>query len=384
MLFIISLRSSGPSHLADDENMDEVRNSLNGMQSMSMHMSSAQLDTTGVDTDDEDDTDDFDDSPAPFLSRGDGRKRQENKDGAEQLPHPFKRSNSSAVDDKVDDWVRWSRHRLLADASVGTAPDACRALTVYKPLRLLGDADTTSANSEDEDGVVESGGGDGGDGGGDPTPSPGATGNYGDQRAAISSSSSSSPATAAASAAGGGRRRAGMGAAQIAGSGTAEVTNSGCDDNRSYERRAGDGLFGGGVGGLFGDDSGGLRGLQAGGGFAHSAADIAAGPMTDDDESGDAAVADVLSVSTAGSFVPSMEDAMEDDDDVAMLPNGSTQLTRVGTSRGAPTPEITPEGVALARVRLERILFSCDAGLRPCHYSISDEGATGVRDFCLR
>lgn len=335
---------------ADDESMGEARNpSTNAPQSMSMNMSSKQLDTSGgggggAGTDDDDS--DVDDSPAPFLSRvGSGGKQS-------QLPHPLKRSATSPVDEKVEDWLRTSRHRLLADASVGAAQDQCRAITVYNPLPLPGGATT---GEEDE------AGGDG-EAGGDPTPSPGVTGNDGDERAAVSafcaaSSSSGSPASAlntaqVCSAAGG----AGLGAVQSAGSGTAEAATTGsCGGDRNCGRSGGDHVFrGGGVG---------PRGLQTGGGLAHSAADIAAGPMTDEDDevgNGGATVSSVAPTTGALIAATSVNDAMEDDEAMGVLPEMSTQpeLTRVGTSRGVPTPEITPQWVALARVSCWRSFCS--------------------------
>ncbi|CAN0175607.1 unnamed protein product, partial [Hapterophycus canaliculatus] len=54
--------------------------------------------------------------------------------GGPPTPHPFLRSASSAADEKLDDWVRTTRHRMLADASVNSAPDLCRALILYKPV----------------------------------------------------------------------------------------------------------------------------------------------------------------------------------------------------------------------------------------------------------
>lgn len=334
--------------LADDENMDEARNSsTNAPQPISMNIS-RQLDNGGdgegagggLGTDEDDS--DVGESPAPFLSR---------RDKKPHLPHPFKRSVSSPVDEKVEDLLRTSRHRLLADASVGVTPGQCRAITVYNPVLLPGGVATggegeTSCDSD-------------GEAGGDPTPSPGATGNDGDKRAAVSSScsscSSGSPPASSlntarvCSAAGG----AGMGMLQCAGSGTAEGVRSGsCGGDRSQGHSGDRDFFSGGGGGGSG---GGPRGLQTGGGLAHSAADVAAGPMTDDnDEIGDGGAAASLLTSTAGALiaVTTANDAMEDDDIMGTLPGISNQpaLTRMGTSRGAPTPEITPEWVALARV----------------------------------
>lgn len=264
---------------------------------------------------DEDDDSDWDpiedtDTPAPKLSRGSTHGGTTTPSGSESFsrPHPFHRSSSSPVDEKLEDWVRTSRHRLLADASLVTAPERCRALTVYKPLPMPG----VGGEDSEED-----------EGGGAPTPSPRvSSGNDGDEEAASQETRPQSP-------------RGERCGAQCAGSGSAE----------------GAAATGGGRNTA---DLIGQRGVQSGGTLAHSA-DDAGGSMSDvwnnEGRVAAAAVVDAMD----------MAPPPQDDYDVSMGPwqgvVAQSVLTRTGTSRGAPTPELTPEWVARARVRVGGVYF---------------------------
>lgn len=239
---------------------------------------------------------------APPLSLG----NSEGKSGAAggRRFHPLLRAASSSVDDKVDDWVRSSRHRLLADASVDSAPDLCLAMILYKPL-------PGAAGDGDEDGS-------GGEGGGDPTPSPRSDGDE------TSVSAARTHKQAAAS-----------GVEQCAGSGTAEAKGStGGGGSSGLAFNGGDGVNGG----IFG-----ARNSAAC--VAPSGGDDAGGAMSDGSEGEDA-----MDTTTA-----------EDDDSEPgqEMPAEPAVLTRMGTSRGAPTPELTPEWAARARVSPVNVSLLC-------------------------
>lgn len=299
----------------------------------------------------DDDDNDYDDvdlsghSSAPFLSRRDKTKTP---------PHPFLRqSSSSTVDGKLEDWVRMSRNRLVADASLanGAAPDRCRALILYKPLPFsegLGD-------NKEGTGSVKNGDGGGGEGGGDPTPSPQTSGSGGDETETGCGSGGDTTTTAARA-----RESSTKNKQQWAGIGTAEATTPGVGPATVNGVGKGkNGLFGAAVG-PFGSKP-----------LGTCSSSISARERGDDGGSG------ALSLSVPDSLPMShvegngeqqqalgvTEDAMELDTAVEENCGGDLLedwnlplpvLTRVGTSRGLPTPELTPELAANARVRAIR------------------------------
>ncbi|CAN0107455.1 unnamed protein product [Laminaria digitata] len=272
-----------------------------------------------ADDGDSDDFESLDDVPPPRLSRGDTDSSQGG--GGGPTPHPFLRTSSSTVDEKVDDWVRESRHRLVADASTDAAQDLSRALILYKPVQPSGDEG-------------HEGGGDG-EGGGGPTPSPRTGGDGGDE---INS------AAAGAGSPGNARERTLARNGQCAGSGTAEGSS---------------GPAGGGGGGsahvnglhsppasLFGPP----RGLCT----AVSGGDDAGGAVLHAGEARGGVTADEME----------LDGAREEGDgpgqwDQFPVPE-QPELSRVGSTRGAPTPELTPEWVA--RVRASSRMKGQDPG----------------------
>lgn len=255
----------------------------------------------------DDDDEDFDDEPpAPPLSRGNSEGSLGTA-GGRPTPHPFVRTAScavDAVDDKVDDWVRSSRHRLLADASVDSAPDLCRALILYKPLPRAG------VDGEED--------GSGGEGGGDPTPPPRSDGD----ETGVSSSRAHGKAAA-------------VNVEQSAGSGTAEAAGS---------------TGGGGSSGLVFNGGNGVSGGMFG--PRHSAACVA--PSGGDDAGG------AMSDGSEGEDAMDTTTAEDNDGDLGQeMPAEASVLTRTGTSRGLPTPELTPEWAARARVSRVSISLWC-------------------------
>lgn len=276
--------------------------------------------TTDDDSDLDFDLDSLDDEPAPRLSRGNTNSRviTDPTSGASANPptHPFLRKASSSVDEKVDDWIRTSRHRLLADASVDGAPDLCRALVVYKAVGPAGaQTDTDEAGGGGGGGC----GGSRGEAGGDPTPSPMAGSDSGDGIAVAG--------------AGTARARGAAKKEQFAGSSTAEATGSTGGgggrngDANSRQRAASHGLAGLCVSPSGGDDAG--------------------GAMSDRSDATGKGLADEMEVDAATEGAEVLEPFSDDQPDE--LPG----LTRVGTSRGIPTPELTPEWAAQARVSSE-------------------------------
>lgn len=257
---------------------------------------------TASSDDDDTDLEDLDvDKPAPRLYRLRKQSRSVKGSGKGQssLANVFQRGSASAVDEKVDEMVRSSRHRLLAEASVDSAPDLCRALIVYKPMPLAGSADCGD-----------------GEAGGDPTPAPPSDSQQDAHEKEVDSSASDDK-----------RSRRG-GGVQYAGSGTSETSATPGGERPGARGR-------------------GERGSQSGGGVAHSA-DDGAGVMSDvdldlDEAEGSPAPMDVMEVTTAVSC---------EDDGLGPWQGHVTPpvLTREGTSRGAPTPGLTPELVELARV----------------------------------
>lgn len=312
--------------------MDDAPSPSFSARQMSLADSLAQLDAASTGSEEDDDSD-VDDAPAPFLSRGKyrtGATLNSLGGGSAQAQHlhPFHRSTTSPVDEKVDDWVRTSRHRLLADVSVGAAPGLCRALTVYKPLSIFGGRESGDDDEED----------DGREAGGDPTPSPRASGNGGGEGVAFSSSADSSGVSTkrTLSVTGWGSGNESGNDVQTPGIGSSEAAaTAGGGRNRSHKQF------------IFGVGSEG-RAVQTGGGSAHSAADDAAGRMEDVGESVGAGVVSSMQDLDAMDMV-----SPADDDSMGLLRDSPIQpaLTRVGTSRGVPTPELTPEWAALARVR---------------------------------
>ncbi|CBJ32125.1 hypothetical protein Esi_0309_0025 [Ectocarpus siliculosus] len=293
--------------------------------------------------------------------------------GGPPTPHPFLRSTSSAIDEKVDDWVRTSRHRMLADASINSAPDLCRALIPYQPVAgLMPSAAPAADSTGDEEGRTS--GYDNGEAGGDPTPSPHAGGNGGGDTA---------PAAAAAGAGlgavmlGGGR-----GCEQSAGSSTAEAAGfagaGGRTGGHSHGYTNGNGGEGGSdqgkgrkhlhhhhhdvAGSLFGPPPRGLCTAQSGGDDAGGALmmrdDSGAASMREDSEAamrlrdGDAGGRGDGTL-TAAAAAAASADAM-DMDGTDMAPPDAIPLSRIGSSRGAPTPELTPERAAWARAAPQR------------------------------
>lgn len=244
-----------------------------------------------VDTDDDDDLDD-------------ARK------GSRTLPTilSFRQTAGSVADKRVDDWVRTSRQRMQADVSVASATDVCRALIPYKPLKLPGiEGD-------------EAGGGN--EGGGDPTPPPQSGGSDEDE-AAVPTARAQLPA----------RNE------QSAGSSTAEAARATAGES---------------AGGRHGESAGGRHGATVA--LFTPSQGICTSPSGADDAGGTMCV-----VSPRTTDGDAMEVASPGDEDAAAggpwLSGPPTveqiELTRVGSSRGAPTPELTPEWVAQVRVRLD-------------------------------
>lgn len=290
-----------PSFVADtdDNSMADVHLST-GKPLDSMGALPALTTANGEDEGD-DDLDLLDDAPAPMLSRG--ATNDGSGAGGRPMPHPFRRSASSTVDAKVDDWVRTSRQRLLADASVDHSPAKCRALIVYKPLPLAGVEGDEAGGGCGEGGL---------EGGGDPTPSPRTCGDDGGETAV------------------GSRAQASARSEQCPGSSTAEATGS--------------------TGG--GESNGHVDGGRAPGSFLASPRGLCTAPSGGDDAGG--AMSDASE--RGGGSADSMEMAMDGDEEDGVAPWQGAQppelpaLTRVGTSRGAPTPTLTPEWAAQARV----------------------------------
>lgn len=292
-------------------------------------------------------------------------------------PHPFKRaaSASSAVDEKVEDWVRSSRHRMLADASMNSSPDLCRALVVYKPLTpplgpSVPPAAAAAAEESGEEDTDESG-----EGGGDPTPSPQTGGDDGGKTAP----SAAGRGLGAINPNPGGRRSTFT--EQSAGSSTAEAAVAGAfvggKARARTKTRAG---FANGFTNSFANSKHHAVGLctaQSGGDDAGGGTMLFAredsGQMRDDGDVGRCGGSSA-SVSASASALASTDadaDAMDldaaGDDGVGagvatvgsatwempppLPPASAPALTRSGTSRGAPTPDLTPERVAWARVR---------------------------------
>lgn len=221
--------------------------------------------------------------------------------GSRTLPTvlSFRQTLGSVADKRVDDWVRTSRQRMLADVSVASATDVCRALIPYKPLKLSGiEGD-------------EAGGGN--EGGGDPTPPPQSGGNDEDE-AAVPTARAQLPA----------RNE------QSAGSSTAEAARATAGESAGGRHGASVALFAPPQG-------------------------ICTSPSGADDAGGTMCV-----IPPRATYGDAMEVASPGDEDAAAggpwLPSPPTvehiDLTRVGSSRGAPTPELTPEWVAQVRVRL--------------------------------
>ncbi|CAM9563044.1 unnamed protein product, partial [Ectocarpus sp. 4 AP-2014] len=290
--------------------------------------------------------------------------------GGPPTPHPFLRSTSSAIDEKVDDWVRTSRHRMLADASVNSAPDLCRALIAYQPVAgLMPSAAPVADSTGDEEGRAS--GYDSGEAGGDPTPSPQAGGDGGGDTA---------PTAAATAGAGLGAVMLGgeRGCEQSAGSSTAEAAGFAGAGGRTGGHPHGyaNGNGGGGrsdqgkgrnhhhhhhvAGSLFGPPPRGLCTAQSGG-------DDAGGALMMHDDSGAASMREgneaamIFRDGDAGgrgdgalpAAAAASADAM-DMDETDMAPPDAIPLSRIGSSRGAPTPELTPERAAWARAAPQR------------------------------
>ncbi|CAB1114406.1 unnamed protein product [Ectocarpus sp. CCAP 1310/34] len=302
----------------------------------------------------------------------DGAGNTSSAGGGPPTPHPFLRSTSSAIDEKVDDWVRTSRHRMLADASVNSAPDLCRALIPYQPLAGLMPLAAPAADSTgDEEGRASDY--DSGEAGGDPTPSPQAGGNGGGDNA---------PTAAATAGAGLGAvmLRGERGCEQSAGSSTAEAAGFAGAGGRAGGHLHGyanaNGVGGGSdqgkgrnhhpphhhevAGSLLGPPPRGLCTAQSGG-------DDAGGALMMCDDSGtasmreDSEAAMRLQDGDAGEWedgalpaaAAASADAM-DMDGTDMAPPDPIPLSRIGSSRGAPTPELTPERAAWARAAPQR------------------------------
>lgn len=280
--------------------------------------------------------------------------------GGPPTPHPFLRSTSSAVDEKVDDWVRQSRHRLLADASVNSAPDLCRALIPYQPVAGSAPSSAPGADSAGDE-KDRASGYDSGEAGGDPTPSPQTGGDGGGDTA---------PAAAAGAGLGaimlGGER----GCEQSAGSSTAEAAGftgaGGRTGSHSNDNGGGDGSgLGKGrnhhhhhhhhvSGSLFGPPPRGLCTAQSGGDDAGGALimrdDSSAAAMREDSEAA-MRLRDGDAGGRGSGVLPAAAgaDAMDMDGTDMEAPD-PVPLSRIGSSRGAPTPELTPERAAWARV----------------------------------
>lgn len=303
--------------------------------------------------------------------------------GGPPTPHPFVRSASSAVDEKLDDWVRTSRHRMLADASVNSAPDLCRALILYKPVTALaasasggaapaeGGGGPASADSDDDDG----------EGGGDPTPSPQSGGDGGGETAPsaaarlrvmaagfraiaargvepISMQSAGSSTAEATGFTGGGKRTTGQSHVYVNG-----VMNDHAHDRHHHHRVAGS-LFGRLPRGLCtaesgGDDAGGTTLLRDETSAAMLMAGEDGGAMMTTRDDGDVgrgrapvpASVDAMDIDAAGDEGAGRAGGARGLASLESRLSGPPVLTREGTSRGAPTLGLTAENVLSARVR---------------------------------
>ncbi|CAM9285681.1 unnamed protein product [Ascophyllum nodosum] len=275
-----------------------------------------------VDTDDEDD---LDDSPGLMPSRNGVNEGGDKKADAVPIPLPFRRTAGSTADERVDDWVRMSRQRMLADASVASAPDICRALILYKPLPLPGIEGDEAA------------GGDSGEGGGDPTPSPKSGGDDGDD-AAAPTALAQAPA----------RNE------QSAGSSTAEAACPTAGRGAGDRHDAADSNFG----------------PQQGVCTSPSGADDAGGTMSDRSPGGNMD-GDAMEVTSTGGDDPGPVGAWS----VCQPSDRQVDLVRVGSSRGAPTPELTPEWVAQVRQQAQ------DAGERAGGPSLKPLPVEGWRQW---
>ena len=275
------------------------------------------------------DLESLDDVPGPRLSWDDTDGSQ--GAGGGPTPHPFLRTASSNVDEKVDDWVRESRHRLVADASANAAPDLSRALILYKPVQ-------SSGGESDEEGG-------GGEGGGDPTPSPQTGGDGGNEITTGVGSENT-------------RGRPCLGRnEQCAGSGTAEGSS---------------GPAGGGGGG-----SAHVNGLHS------RAAGLFAAPrglctaVSGGDDAGGTVFYSGSARGGASADEMELDGAKEEGGAQAQWVEFPEEpgLSRVGSTRGAPTPELTPEWVAQARVSdsfvNEPCSFSLFGGLPPHTFACS-------------
>lgn len=309
--------------------------------------------------------------------------------GGPPTPHPFIRSASTVVDEKVDDWVRTSRHRLLADASVNSAPDICRALILYKPVTALPPSVTDGAAPAEGGGgpAIADGEGDDGEGGGDPTPSPQSGGDGGGETAP----SAAAAAGLRAMAARGGEQRS----AQCAGNSTAEaagftgggerttgqshgyasgVTNDHHHANgrHHHHHRVAGSLFGPLPRGLCtaqsgGDDAGGRMLMRNDSSASTLTGGMGSGAMVATRDDGDvgrgrapapAASVDAMDMDAAGDEGAGGAGGGGEGDlgSLESEPPQPPVLTRVGTSRGVPTPDLTAERVSWARVRCTVVL----------------------------
>ncbi|CAM9330481.1 unnamed protein product [Ectocarpus sp. 13 AM-2016] len=293
--------------------------------------------------------------------------------GGPPTPHPFLRSTSSAIDEKVDDWVRTSRHRMLADASINSAPDLCRALIPYQPVAGLMPSAPAADSAGDEEGRAS--GYDSGEAGGDPTPSPQAGGDGGGETA---------PTAAAAASAGLGAVMlgGGRGREQSAGSGTAEAAGfagaggrtgghphgyasgngggggsdqgKGRNHHRHHHHDVAGSLFGPPPRGLCtaqsgGDDAGGALMMRDDSGVTSMREDSEAAMRLQDGDAGERGDGALPAAAAASADAEAM-----DMDGTDMAPPDPIPLSRIGSSRGAPTPELTPERAAWARAAPQR------------------------------
>lgn len=300
--------------------------------------------------------------------------------GGPPTPHPIIRSASSMVDEKVDDWVRTSRHRMLADASVNSAPDLCRALILYKPVTALPPSISDGAASAEGGGgaAVAEGDGDDGEGGGDPTPSPQSEGDGGGETApfagapaglramaarGVEQSSTQSAGSSTAEAAGftgGGERTTGQSHGYPSG-----VTNDHHTNGRHHHHRVAGSLFGTLPRGLCtaqsgGDDAGGtmLMRNDSSASMLSGVEDSGATVATRDDGNVgrgrvpvQAASVDAMDMDAGGDQGAGGAGGEGVLASLESEPPEPPVLTRVGTSRGVPTPDLTAERVSWARVR---------------------------------
>ncbi|CAM9507529.1 unnamed protein product [Ectocarpus fasciculatus] len=298
--------------------------------------------------------------------------------GGPPTPHPFLRSTSSAVDEKVDDWVRTSRHRMLADASVNSAPDLCRALIPYRPVAGLAPPSAAPGADSTEDEEGRASGYDSGEAGGDPTPSPQAGGDGGGDTAPAAATGAGLGAVMLGGE-GGCEQSAGSSTAEAAGfAGTGGRTGShshgyandsggeaGSDQgqgrNHHHHHHVAGSLFGPPPRGLCtaqsgGDDAGGALMMRDDSSSSSAAAmredSEAAMRLRDGDDGGRGGGVLPASAATAAAAAAGA-DAM-DMDGTDMAPPDPLPLSRIGSSRGAPTPELTPERAAWARAAPQR------------------------------